>query len=166
MTLDQFIRDYKVKPADAIVVKKDFIGLLDHYLIYLGYYSGEHKFIANYLRGTKILSYAELNSFSREFSPSRIRKFKGNDIQRNAAVERALSRCDQYSYHLILNNCEHFANYVQEGKPFSKQTTVFGAGLAVTGLAMAASSKNDANKSIGVLMAALGLLTLFQDSKD
>ena len=165
MTLSQFIQANSLKPADAIVVRKDFIGLLDHYLIYLGHYNNEHKFIANYTKGTRILSYAELNKFSNQFTPSRIRRFKGNQIQRSAAVERAWSRKDETSYHLLLNNCEHYANYVQSNSEYSQQTTTFGTGLAITGLAAAAMSKNDAGKGIGLAMAALGLLTLLLDEE-
>ena len=166
ITLDQFIQQNNIKPGDAVVAKKDVIGLLDHYLIYLGYYHGEHKFMANYLKGTRILTYGELNNYSSSLSPTRIRRFIGTQIQRNAVVERALSRKDQNSYHLILNNCEHFVTYAQEGKAYSQQTNVFGAGMAVTGLAVAASSKTDVGKGVGTAMAILGLLTLMIENKD
>jgi len=166
MTLNQFIEHNKVKQGDAIVVKKDNIGLLDHYLIYLGQLFGEHKFIANYFSGTRILSNSELINFSQKFSPSRIRRFIGTDTQRKAAVTRALSRRDQQSYHLILNNCEHYANYVQTGTAFSNQTNVFGTGMAITGLAMVASSKSEATKKVGTAVAVFGLLALmFENSK-
>jgi hypothetical protein len=165
MTLNQFIEQNNIQPGDAVVAKKDNIGLLDHYLIYLGQnYHSEHIFMANYFQGTRILSYEELNWFSQSFSPTRIRRFKGNDLQRNAAVQRALSRKDQDSYHLLLNNCEHFVTYAQEGKAHSQQTNVFGAGMAVTGLAVAASSKNDVGKSVGATMAILGFLTLMMNN--
>lgn len=166
MTLNQFIQTNGVEAADAIVVKKNDIGLLDHYLIYLGFHNGEHKFIANYFQGTRVLSYSELNNFSQQFSPARINKFKGNQIQRNAAVNRALSRKDQVSYHLLLNNCEHFASYVQTGKSRSEQTTAFGTTLAIAGLSTAALAKNDAAKGTGMVMAALGLLALLIENKD
>lgn len=166
MTLNQFIQSNNLRSADAIIVKKNVIGLLDHYLIYLGYWNGEHKFIANYFQGTRILSHGELFNFSQKYSPTRIRRFIGNEVQRNAAVTRALSRKDQQSYHLLLNNCEHLATYVQEGRTYSQQTTLFGAGMAVTGLTMAASSKSDTGKGIGATMAVLGLLTLLIDNND
>jgi hypothetical protein len=166
MTLNEFIKQNNLQPGDAVVAKKDNIGLLDHYLIYLGYHFGEHKFIANYFNGTKILSYSSLYDFSTKYSPTRIRRFIGNDIQRNAAISRALSMRDQNSYHLILNNCEHYANYVQLGSPYSQQTTLFGTSMAVTGLAVAASSKSVAGKGVGAVMAILGLLTLMTEIKD
>jgi len=166
MTLNQFIQSNNLRAGDAVVVKKDNIGLLDHYLIYLGFSFGEHKFIANYFHGTKILSYGDLSNFSQQYSPARIRRFKGNEIQREAAITRALSRRDQQSYHLILNNCEHYANYVQAGTPYSQQTTVFGTGMAVTGLAVAASAKSDAGRGLGAAMTVLGLLTLMIDNNN
>lgn len=160
MTLNQFVQENNLRPGDAVVVKKNNIGLLDHYLIYLGQWHGEHKFIANYFSGTKILGYPEISNFSQKYDPTRIRRFLGNEIQRKVAVDRALSRRDQQSYHLILNNCEHYANYVQYGTDYSQQSAVFGTGMTVTGLAVAASSKSDEGKLMGAAMTILGLLTL------
>ena len=165
MTLDQFIIQNNIKPADAVVVKKNNIGLLDHYLIYLGFY-GEHKFIANYFGGTKVLSYSQLYDFSQNYQPTRIRKFVGNDYQREVAIERALSRKDQSSYHLLLNNCEHYCNYVQTGEQYSQQTAIFGTSLAVSGLAVASTSKTKAAKGLGATMVALGLLTLILEGNN
>lgn len=163
MNLDDFIIINRIQPADAIIVKKNFIGLLNHYLIYLGRVGNEHKFIANYTKGTRILTYSELNYYLEDFVPDKIRRFVGNDFQRNTAVQRALLRKDQTSYHLLFNNCEHFANYVQTGKDASQQTTTFGTTLALAGLVTAAASKKDETKGLGVAMAVLGFLTLLID---
>ncbi len=163
MTINDFVRTYNLKPADAVVVKKQPFKLLDHYIIYLGEHYGEHIFIANYTKGTRLLTQYELANFTNEFVPERIAPFKGNALQRNAAVERALSRKDQTSYHLLLNNCEHFASFVQHGTPYSQQTKTFGTGLVVTGLIAAASSKQKETQTVGYFAAALGLLTLLMD---
>lgn len=163
MTLDDFVSTYGLLPADAMVVKKEPFRLLDHYIIYLGKYSGRHTLIANYVKGTRILSDQEIAAFSQEFSPDRIVRFRGNDIQRNAAVRRALSRKDQISYHLILNNCEHYSSYVQTGTPYSRQTKTFGTGLVFTGLITAASTKKSEVQTVGLFAAALGLITLLLD---
>jgi hypothetical protein len=166
MTLDEYIYENHIKPADVIVVKKKWIGLLDHYLVYLGQHYGEHKFIANYTGGVRILNYQELSSYAESLYPERIRRFTGNDIQREAAVTRALSRVDQSSYDLILNNCEHYANFVQQGEAYSNQTKVFGTGLAIAGMTTALSAKNNPGKeTFGWVMAGLGLLTLIFDEK-
>lgn len=163
MTLNQFVAVNEILPGDAVIAKKKTIGFLDHYIIYLGIQDGEHKFIANYTNGVRILSYKELWEFSADYSPKRIRRFMGNEVQRRAAVARALSLQDQNSYHLILNNCEHYANYVQHGKLYSQQTKVFGVGMAATGLAVATSSKNERNKEVGAVITVFGLLTLLLD---
>lgn len=165
MTLNQFIQINNIKAADAIVVKKLPFGLLDHYLIYLGFHNGEHKFIANYTKGTRILKQTELVQFAQEFMPDRIRKFIGNEVQRNAAVNRALSRVDENSYHLLLNNCEHYVNYVQKSTPYSKQTTVAGSSMVIAGLTTAAASKDATVRGVGLFAAALGLITLLLDEE-
>jgi hypothetical protein len=164
--IENFVRNYKLRPADTIVVKKKDIGFLDHYLIYLGISNNEHKFIANYSNGVKFLEYRELLNYANDYSPVRIRRFNGNDYDRDIAVQRALSRLDQYSYNLIFNNCEHYANYVQYGSDSSNQTKIFGGSLAIAGIATAASSKNESTQKLGLLMTGLGFLTLLMDEMD
>ena len=167
MRISEFINRYNLQPADAITVKKDVIGLLDHYLIYLGKdYWGEHLFMANYTKGTRILSQGELMRLASYMHPVRIFRFIGTEYQREEAIDRAFELKDENSYHLILNNCEHFKNHVQLGKPYSGQTNAFGAGLTAAGIATAAASKSDEGKTAGIIMAGLGLLTLFLENMD
>lgn len=172
MSIEQFLKAYGVMPADAIVVKKEYFGILDHYVIYLGKDGkNEHKFIANYVHGIKFISVYELIRFLETYVPVRINRFLGNEFQRVYAVKRALSRLNEKTYHLLLNNCEHFANWVQNGKPTSKQVEDFGkllaligGGIGLTGLA----SKNQGTTLIGTLIASLGLILigLSVDDKD
>lgn len=122
-----------------------------------------HTFIANYTWGTRILTEAEVSQYATEFSADRIRRFQGNDLQRQTAVHRALSRRDQTSYHLHYNNCEHFTNYIQTGHGFSQQTQTFGAGLVLTGLTAAAASRNRGTQTVGLITTVLGLITLWID---
>lgn len=167
MRISEFINRYNLQPADAIAVKKDAIGLLDHYLIYLGEdYWGEHIFMANYTKGTRILSQQELMRFASFMHPVKISRFIGSEYQREEAINRAFELKDQNSYHLILNNCEHFKNHVQLGKPYSGQTNAFGAGLTAAGIATVAASKSDEGKTAGFILAGLGLLTLFLENMD
>lgn len=42
-------------------------------------------------------------------------------FERNEVFERALSRVGEGGYHLVNNNCEHFANWCRNGKQKSKQ---------------------------------------------
>lgn len=167
MKISEFVNRYNIKPADAIAVKKDGFGLLDHYLVYLGEdYWGEHQFMANYTRGTRILSQNELRKFASYMHPVKISRFIGNKYEREKAVERAFELKDQKSYHLILNNCEHFKNRVQYGIPYSDQVNTFGTGLAAAGILTAATSKSDEGKTAGMIIAGLGLLTLFIENLD
>lgn len=164
MTIDQFLRIYNVRSADAIVVKKENFGILDHYVIYLGRnQNGTPLFIANYLTGVKFISSSELIRFLKTYVPVRINKFVGSDMLRRSAVSRALSKLNEKAYHLILNNCEHFANWVQKGIPksnqvesFGKILTLAGAGVGLYGLA----KKNQGAAVLGLLMTSLGLITI------
>lgn len=160
-TLDFFVLVNDLRPADAVIVKKNPFKLLDHYLIYLGTdYNKEHVFIANYREGTRLLRQQELAEFSQDFVADRISRFKGNLNQRNAAVQRALSRKDQSSYHLLKNNCEHFSTYVQTGNAHSGQVQTFGTTLVLTGLLTAGASRTPETRAVGFFAAALGLMTL------
>lgn len=158
--LDTFITCNHIQPADAVVVKKQPFKLLDHYLVYLGKDNYGHVFIANYTQGTRILREHDLAQFLTDFVPSRIVRFIGNYIQRDAAVQRALSRRDQSSYHLIVNNCEHFSTYVQTGKGESSQVQAISSGLVLTGLITASAAKQEETKAIGFLAATIGLMAL------
>jgi len=164
MTIDQFIKAYNIKPADAIVVKKENFGILDHYVIYLGKDShNEHKFIANYTKGVQFIQNMELIAFLKTYVPVRLNRFTGNEFQRTAAVRRALSRLNENAYNLILNNCEHFANWVQKGlhksaqvEDIGKALTITGSGVGLIGLA----SEDEDVAIVGLLTAALGLLAI------
>lgn len=164
MTIEQFITAYNVMPADAIVVKKEKFGILDHYVIYLGKDNfGEHKFIANYTKGIQFIEHWELIAFLQSYIPVRLNKFLGDEFQRNAAVRRALQRLNERAYHLILNNCEHFANWVQKGLPKSEQVEDVGKTLAITGAGLGLiglSSKDEKVATFGLVTAALGLLAI------
>lgn len=144
MKIDQFIKLNGVRKADAIIVRKKILGLLSHYVIYLGreseyeqdgrsMYKGwgydGHIFMANMGDGVHILREGHLNGYLKYLEPNKINRFQGNDWERAKAIERALMHQDEKSYNLILNNCEHFANFVQEGRRYSKQSQ--NAGLAL-----------------------------------
>lgn len=164
MNIDYFIRTYNIQPADAIVVKKEKFGILDHYVIYLGQdVYGEHKFIANYSKGIKFLPYWEILMFLKNYVPVRINRFIGDFFQRQNAVQRALHRLNEKAYHLILNNCEHFSNWVQNGIPKSEQVedvgkalAVVGAGISIVGMA----TDNGKAAGVGLLLAALGIVAV------
>lgn len=148
MTLDQYIYSNNIRKADAIKVGKSW-GALTHYVIYLGreseyrnlgfsggyYHQGRnrHLFIANMKEGVKVLTEEEILKHLETYQPTGINRFRGNDYERNLAIDRALSRMNEADYHLVLNNCEHFASYVQTGSASSTQSQV---GIALGVLAL------------------------------
>jgi hypothetical protein len=154
--LDQFVYDNQLQPADAILVKKMYTRLLNHYIIYLGFYRTRHIFMANTLKGIKLFNYKELMTELTTFQPEKIERFTGSDFDRGEAVKRALSRKDENSYHLILNNCEHFKNWVQKGVHASLQTETAGKLALGAGAAIALSNKSDAGKVLGIGLMILG----------
>ena len=153
--IDLFVQQNNLEPADAIRVKKMPLKLVNHYIIYLGVKDDFHIFMANTLSGVKVYNYYDLMKDLETFIPEKIEKFIGNFQDRREAVIRALSRLNENSYNLILNNCEHFKNWVQNGVHKSKQ--VEDAGIAALGMGglMAATSK-----SKGGVYAGLGLMLI------
>lgn len=163
MNIDKFIRTHNIRPADAIVVKKEAIGILDHYVIYLGIDQGRHRFIANYTKGVRFISSRELIGYLRMYIPVKVNRFTGGEVSRRKAVLRALNRLNENSYNLILNNCEHFANWVQKGLPKSDQVEGFGNGLAMVGLSVGAiglASNDGQVAKVGLITAVLGLIAI------
>lgn len=161
---------YNIRPADAIVVKKEKFGILDHYVIYLGIDSnGEHKFIANYTKGIQFITLSEIVSFLKTYIPVRINRFIGTELQRLSAVKRALSRLNERAYNLILNNCEHFKNWVHHGLGTSEQVevagktlTAAGAGVGLIGIA----TKDDNLVMVGLITALIGAITWGASQQD
>jgi hypothetical protein len=164
MNIQEFIAANNLQPADAVVVQKEKFGILDHYVIYLGQNgSGEHIFIANFTEGVKFITYWKILEFMNQYVPVRVNRFLGDYIQRNLAVQRALSRLNENSYNLILNNCEHFKNYVHHGVKKSEQVQEFGAALLVTGIGAAAVGAGAKKKEVtiaGLITAGLGLIAI------
>jgi Lecithin retinol acyltransferase len=163
MTLDNFIYHNSIQKADAIKVAKSY-GLLTHYVIYLGReseytntglsggyrYGGRnrHLFIANMTGGVQVIPEEEALKFLETYSPTGINRFRGNAYDRELAINRALSKLNGESYNLILNNCEHFANYVQTGTASSGQSqagVVLGL-LALLGIGAMFLSGDDDDK--------------------
>lgn len=128
----QLIQEHSLRPADVLVVGRKG-GLVEHYLVYMGWYYGHgHLFMANLEQGVNWLSMDYLESRSHEFNFKRLRRFQGAENQRQLALDRAASR-EGESYSLVRFNCEHFANFTQYGKASSKQVQAVGGVLAVAG---------------------------------
>lgn len=137
LTLNQFVNQNRLRPADSIIMRKKFFGMVDHYVIYLGTINGRHRFVANYTQGVRVIPNSELVQFLSYLIPKQIEAFPGNEFQRRSAVQRAESRIGEKAYDYLANNCEHFKNWVHYGEHKSYQAegakTLFGA-LAVVGI--------------------------------
>lgn len=129
--LKNFIYTNGLQEADVIIAKKRGWRVFDHFIIYMGMKSGQHYFIANDVNGgVKWFTESEVLVLIKDFEPVKIRKFKGNDQQRQRALARAKEELGK-SYSLTEFNCEHLANYVQYGVRESVQVKNWGTGLAV-----------------------------------
>lgn len=111
---------YGLQPADRIVEPIFQTGLSKHHVIYLGidehgieWISENQKFV-----GVRLVKASE---YFKENKQYKIQKFTDNYSERVSAVNRALAILGK-PYDLVLNNCEHYASYVQTGKAESQQT--------------------------------------------
>lgn len=156
MTVNSLITANSLRQADAIVLNKKFLGMVDHYAIFLGYRNSSPVFVANYKDGVKEVSINDMREVLQTLQPTKIDRFQGTEIQRKQAVNRALSRVGERAYNYFSNNCEHFKNWVHSGENRSEQVRKAGntALVASAGTAIYAI----ANKSPKAGLFALGLL--------
>lgn len=118
--LMDYVKFYNLKPADRILVPKSLAGIIQHHVIYLGCnHLGQHL-IAENVVGYCVRVVGIEQFFAENPSATKIIRFEGDGSERRRAVERALKEVGK-PYSLIDYNCEHFANYVQHGKPSSLQ---------------------------------------------
>lgn len=137
-----FIRNFVarngLRPADVIVVRRAGFAVFDHYVVFIGYdQQGAPLFMAN-MKGVGItyLRAWEIEQWVGDYRVDRIRRFEGSSWQRNQALARAKESYGK-SYSLFSQNCEHFANHVQKGQAYSRQSSIAGwagAGLGVLAL--------------------------------
>lgn len=163
MTVNQFIKYYSLKAIDAIVMKKKFFGMLDHYVTFLGYHpdNNEPVFVANYTKGTRLLTKEEINKFTEVLEPVNIDYFEGSYSQREEGVERALELVGRKDYGLITYNCEDYKNYIRTGRFGSLQVKDAANGLMVLGTGLTIAGGVEKNKNLigaGLFLGGLGLL--------
>lgn len=156
MSLHQFISVNNLQPADAIILRKKFLGMVDHFAIYLG----GTQFVANYRDGVKVIPYNEMVMFLQKLEPTQIDKFLGNEWDRANAIQRATSRVGERAYNYVANNCEHFKNWVHYGENFSSQVdnagnTSLGIGIGLVGLAYATRNEKVAAGAVGLLLLGM-----------
>ena len=131
MNIDKFIKTNFLEPGDVIVSKKRGWNILSHTISYLGqdYYTGQHLFAANMTDGVRIIEEWEIDELQYNYRPEKLKRFVGSEKERQKAVNRALSKIGENKYHILFNNCEHYTNYVQHGKVYSRQEQNFGLGV-------------------------------------
>jgi len=170
MSIQEYVNHNQLKPADAIVLRKKFMGMVDHFAIYLGEDSSGHKFVANFTKGVQILEDEEINQQIQKYIPENIDRFKGNDFERQSAIERAWSRIGEKAYGFFSNNCEHFKNWVHYGEQISKQVDNAGTALSIGGGTillggLLASNQKTRNWGVGVLTLGFILKSLAERKK-
>jgi hypothetical protein len=162
MNIKRFIEELSLRVTDAIVIRKRFIGMVDHYVLYMGERNGQPVFVANFMDGVKEVPNNEILKYLLKYQPERVERFIGSEDDRYEALERANQRIGERAYNYLSNNCEHFKNWVHSGEKYSSQVDSVaniglgtGGTLAVVGLA----SKNHkaALWGAGLLLLGLGL---------
>lgn len=170
MTLFELIRVNQIRPADAIILRKKFLGMVDHYAVFIGYRGSQAVFVANYRDGVKEVNPSEMNQILEFLQPTKVDRFPGDEFQRQNAIRRALSRVGERAYSYIANNCEHFKNWVHYGENYSKQVEVagnvslgLGTGLLIKGIAT--EDPKAGAFGIGLLLAGLILKNNSEEKK-
>lgn len=162
MDIHQFIAQNRLKPADAIVLRKKFMGMVDHFAIFLGYNQfNQPQFVANFTKGIQLIPQNEIEEQLTKYIPERVEKFSGNHLERQSAIQRAISRIGENDYGLFSNNCEHFKNWVHLGKEISDQVDNLGNMLSIGGTLLAIDGFNTSNnkaRNWGIGLLAFGLI--------
>lgn len=166
----ELISRHNLVIIDAIVLKKRFIGMVDHYVLFGGYDEyNQPVFVANYKTGVQVVSNQDMVKYLSILEPERVIYFKGNEHQREQAIQRAKSRIGERAYDYLANNCEHFVTWVHTGKHNSKQVAGVGVGLMAVGAITAiggASKKSDTAVVVGFGALLLGALLKFGFNDD
>lgn len=124
-----YSKKYNLLPGDDITESIFWTGLSKHHAIYLGvdpsgveWVAENHKFV-----GVRLVKACDYFNASKKYT---VITFKGTNLQREAAVKRALDKVGA-PYSLVNYNCEHYASYVQTGNAESTQVkNVFAIAVA------------------------------------
>lgn len=167
MIIQNFVTQFAVMPADAIILNKKFFGMVDHYVIYLGIMDHDHRFVANYIDGVKIIPNTEIDNLLQSYVLTKVEKFPGPNDERGKAIKRALSRIGEKTYNYVLNNCEHFKNFVHHGIKKSTQVERAGVGFMMAGIGVSLSglgNKNSKMTNWGIFVFAIGLILMLLEN--
>jgi len=164
MSVNTIITQNNLQQADAVVLRKKILGMVDHFAIFVGYRGNNPIFVANYKDGVQEVSNNEMTVILKTLQPKAIERFEGNHIERTNAVKRAMSRVGERAYSYVGNNCEHFKNWVHSGEHRSQQVNKAG-NIALT-VATGTAINAIVNKSPKSGAIAIGLLLLGAFLKD
>lgn len=167
-SVSRFIFINNIQPADVIIARRVTLGLLDHYVVYLGINRyGEHYFAANLGTSVGVFSASNLAQLTSTYGPVSVRKFAGSDIERREALDRAMEKFQKGEpYNLISSNCEHYANYVQTGNNYSQQSRNAYAAAAATGFGIALTSNNPLLQILGIAVATVGTVGAIEEESN
>ncbi|PHR43329.1 MAG: hypothetical protein COA32_16515 [Fluviicola sp.] len=158
----KLVSQNNLKIIDAIVLKKRFIGMVDHYVLFGGFDRNEEPiFVANYKNGVQVVPRQDMIKYLSMLEPERIVRFIGTENERLIAVQRAKSRLGEKAYKYFSNNCEHFVTWVHTGRHSSRQVSDAGEALMIAGSIASIgglSKKNNAAMGVGLASMFLGAL--------
>jgi uncharacterized protein YycO len=127
----EYSKRYNLLPGDDVKEAIFQTGFSKHHAVYLGVDPTGTEWVAEnqMFKGVRLVRARDYFSSSKKYV---VVPFKGTNTQREQAVKRALSKIGA-PYNLINYNCEHYASYVQTGRPQSKQVgnAIAAASLAV-----------------------------------
>lgn len=96
-----------IKPGDGLVRSKSFLGIIDHY----GLYVGRSMVIENHpLSGVRLVT---LSEFLNGRKLLKVKPYPGLEWTRSSAVNRAYEMIGT-QYSVFEFNCEHFVNYIHQ----------------------------------------------------
>jgi hypothetical protein len=108
-----------LKTGDLIVRQKGPFST--HFLVYIGWYDGTELVAENQVGAG--VRYTSLTEALAGNYVKRLEQFGGTEQQRNLVIPKINSLIGK-GYDLVAFNCEHFARWIANGKPESKQVKV------------------------------------------
>ena len=169
MNVREFVYHNQLQPADAIMLRKKFAAMVDHFVVFVGYVDNHPRFMANHKDGVSFVSDQEMAQYATILEPQRIDRFTGTEQERRSALQRAFSAFGK-PYKVLSSNCEHFKEWVQRGawkspqvKTGAQVASVAGAGMLIGGLA--SRNKGLTIAGLGILIAGAIISSVTDDDK-
>ena len=125
-----------------------------HFIIYIGYIKGILT-VAENQSGIGV-RYTPHQQALAGNSIKRFERFGGTEAQRQLVIPKINGLLGK-AYDLIVFNCEHFARWIANGKPESKQVKVAST-IAMAGGAALLASKSPVLKTVGAFSIIAGLI--------